>query len=234
VNGGGRGGVGRAASTPSRQPLATTWLTLCLALGALALPRCGATAEGGEPSATPASASAGVPVRNVFDAGYRNIEVLGQNLVLELPDAEGWRRERRERQGWEATHAATGSRLMVRTWHADGRVGRGDCERQMRLWRPDLPFLPPELRIDQHGGTVAEYAADVVAGVDASPLEARGLVSIFGTEGRECLCLIFSTSARGEGASGLVAGRLGTMSRLLERARRVNIQARATRIEPQL
>jgi hypothetical protein len=182
----------------------------------------------------PEPAPDAVPARDAFDAGYRNVEVLGQNLVLELPDAEGWRREGHERQGWEATHARTGSRLVARTWRSDGRVGPGDCERQMRVWRPELPSLSPELRVDQHREAVADYAADVVAGVDARTLEASGLVSIFGSEGRECLCLVFSTSARGVGASATVAGRLGTMSRLLERARRVKVQARATRVEPQL
>jgi hypothetical protein len=203
---------------------------LALSLAALALGGCGAPPVL-RPGPAPATART---APDAFEGGYANIEVLGENLVVVLPDAEGWRREPHTLRGWEATHTASGSRLVARTWRAEGRVDAGECERQMRLWRPDLPALTPELRFDERRGVIADYAVDLVASVDARPSAANGVLTAFGNQGRECLCLVFSTAARGQGASELVATRIGTMSRLFERARRVTVQARATRVEPQL
>jgi hypothetical protein len=233
-------GLREAFGAPRRQARSRLGFPLASGLLAASLAGCGAAPvapdgsrfEPGASTSTLASASASAP--DAFDSGYRNIEVLGENLVVVLPDAERWRREPRAHPGWEATHAATGSRLVARAWRAEGRVNAGECERQMRLWRPALPELAPELRVDEHPGKIADYSVEVVASVDAGAQRANGVVSIFGNEGRDCLCLIFSTAARGEGASDLVAARLGTMSRLLERTRRVSAQARALRVEPQL
>src|SRR5207247_3467373 len=60
------------------------------------------------------------------------------DLRFPLPDARGWRVEDGRDPWLAATHAASSTSLLVRTWRDDGRASRASCEARARLWR-DLP-----------------------------------------------------------------------------------------------
>jgi hypothetical protein len=203
------------------------WLLLGLLGGSLAC----AAAEQQLPAAPHATGPSGAESVSGFDGGLRSVEATGQGLVLRLPDAAAWRHDPRQRATWVATHAATGSSLLARTWRADTIVRADDCERQMRLWRPDLPALSDEERIESRKLSLAGgYAARIISGARAARAPGAAVLGhalLFGSDGRSCVCLAFSTSAEGVGAARAVGERLGLMSRLVfERARRVGLDAR--------
>jgi hypothetical protein len=162
---------------------------------------------------------------------FGSVEATGQGLELDLPDAEAWRRDARDPRSFVAVHAPTRSRLLVRTWRADSIVRPEDCERELRRLRPDLPALTPEERVEERSSSVAGYAAArLMAGVVPSPESAGvldGYALLFGSDGRRCLALIYSTSAQGEAAPRMIGERLGAMTRIsFERARRIGIDQR--------
>jgi hypothetical protein len=188
-----------------------------------------ACAPAAEP-ATPAAARPEPPASG-FDGTPRTIEATGQGLELRLPDASGWRHDPRQRATWVATHAATGSILVARSWRADTIARPEDCEREMRLWRPDLPVLPSEERLESRqlslaGGYVASFTS-AARSTSAPGRQVLGHAQLFGSDGRSCMCLAFSTSAQGAGAARTIGERLALVSRLVfERARRIGIDAR--------
>jgi hypothetical protein len=210
-------------------------LRVCL-VAALSFGIC-ACAPTAEP-ATPAAARP-QPLASGFDGTPRTIEATGQGLELSLPDASGWRHDPRQRATWVATHAATGSILVARTWRAGAISRPEDCEREMRLWRPDLPVLRSEERLESRqmslaGGYVASFTSGARSTVSSHLAVAPGRLvlghaQLFGSDGRSCMCLAFSTSAEGADAARAIGERLALVSRLVfERARRIGIDARLT------
>jgi hypothetical protein len=182
-----------------------------------------------EPTAPAAAHSE--PLASGFEGGLRTIEATGQGLELSLPDAAGWRHDPRQRATWVATHAATGSILLARSWRADEIARPEDCEREMRLWRPDLPVLRSEERLESRQVSLAGgYVASFTTAARATAAPGRpvlGHAQLFGSDGRACVCLAFSTSARGADAARAVGDRLAVVSHLVfERARRIGIDAR--------
>jgi hypothetical protein len=180
--------------------------------------------------ATPAAARP-EPLASGFDGTLRTIEARGQGLELTLPDASGWRHDPRQRATWVATHAATGSVLVARTWRADTISRPEDCEREMRLWRPDLPVLRSEERFESRQLSLAGgYVASFTSGARSTAAPGRlvlGHAQLFASDGRSCMCLAFSTSAEGADAARAIGERLALVSRLVfERARRIGIDAR--------
>jgi hypothetical protein len=176
----------------------------------------------------PPSAPAVVePAAARLDGDFGLVEAAGQGVLLPLPDADAWRRDPRETRTWVARHPATQSRLIVRTFRADG-VARGeDCERQMRLWRPDLPVLPPEARAETRRLRLdGDLAGELLTAADGPAHAVTGHALLFASDGRQCLCLVFSTSAEGDGAASTVGARLASVARVsFERARRIPIEA---------
>lgn len=177
------------------------------------------------------------PRASGLDTGFRSVEARGQGLELLLPDADGWRHVPRDTRNWVATHAATRSRLLARSWRAESIVHAADCERQLRELRPDLPKLEPEQRIEQRRVVVArDFSAELTTGA-AGPEAAAGTFTghglLFGSDGRQCLALVFTTSAEGDAAARRVGERLGIVSRtLFERVRRLDIPARVIAPRP--
>lgn len=169
---------------------------------------------------------------NALQAGFRSIEATGQGLELDLPDADNWRRDARDARSFVAVHAATRSRLLVRGWSADAVVRAADCERQLRQLRPDLPTLAPEQRVEDRPVRVAgDHTAWLMVGVAPSPGSAASLEGhalLFGSDGRHCLALVYSTSADGAAAAPQIIGeRLGSITRgTFERVRRLAIEGR--------
>lgn len=170
-------------------------------------------------------------VASGLDTRFRPVEAAGQGIEIDLPDADGWRRDARERRSFVAVHPATGSRLMVRAWSAGAVVRPDGCERELRQLVPDLPRLAPAERVEERALRVAgDHAAQLVAGVVPSP-EAPGALAghalLFGSAGRRCLALIYSTAARGGAAPRVIGERLGSMIRVsFERARRLGVEER--------
>jgi hypothetical protein len=163
-----------------------------------------------------------------FESGFRDVEAVGQGVVLPLPDAGGWRHDGRERQSWVATHAGTRSRLLARVWSATEVVRPGDCERALRVFRPDLPHHAPELQIEARRLIVAgDFSAELRTGLDrAGPGPLDGHALLFASDGRTCLCLAYSTLASERDAARLLAERLALMTRAFERVRRLDIEHR--------
>lgn len=164
-----------------------------------------------------------------LERDFRLVEVLGQGIRLPLPDAEGWRRDPGETKTWVGNHTATDSRLIVRTFRADGVARAQDCERQMRLWRRDLPLLAPEQRTETRrvrldGGFAGELVTGVAPHTEHGGISGHAL--LLASDGRQCLCLAFSTSASGADAASIVGARLGSItSGSFERAQRIGVEA---------
>jgi len=132
------------------------------------------------------------------------------NLVLPLPDVTGWRIDDRKEHWLAATHAATASTLLLRTWHADEVVRRSACEEQARLWRK-LPeragsrlLEARPLPLPAEHDTIVEVR--LRPGTKAVPAE--GFVLAFGGWARRCFAFVFVTRASNEDA---VAERLATI-----------------------
>jgi hypothetical protein len=166
---------------------------------------------------------------------FGSVEATGQGLELDLPDTPGWRHDARDERSFVAVHAATRSRLIVKAWNADSIARPDDCEQQLRQLRPELPVLAPEQRIEERSLRVAgDHTARLMAGVVPSPGPRRdggavlfGHALLFGSDGRHCLALIYSTSAQGGAAPRSVGERLGAMTRVtFERVRRLGIDQR--------
>jgi hypothetical protein len=114
-----------------------------------------------------------------------------------------------------ARHAATRSELVARTWRAARLVNKDDCERQARLWRPEIPDVPPDSvletrRIDAPPGFTTELR------VGAAPLaltrEIRGYALAFGTMVGRCYALVYTTIDGGAGAEASVGRRLAVVA----------------------
>jgi hypothetical protein len=183
----------------------------------------------------PAGADAAqTPPASGFAEGLRTIAAKGQGLAFPLPDAAGWRLDKREKHSWVALHRRSSSQLVIRAWHFDGIPGADDCERQARLWRSDLPQLEPSEVVAKNERLLAgAYRGRVTVGVHAAPSSTPerlvGSVLGFGSDARDCLMLAFSTSAAGPGARQVIAERLATISgTVFERARRLQIEERVS------
>lgn len=135
------------------------------------------------------------------------------DLLLPLPDARGFRVEDGQGPWLVATHAASSTSLLVRTWREDGRASRAACEARARLWR-DLPRLDPSLtiverRVDVPEGFDTVLQIGVVEAAPGAPIE--GVALAFGGSGRRCFAFVAETRAQGASAERLVAERLAAV-----------------------
>jgi len=181
------------------------------------------------PAAEPVRAPAASESASGFEGPAHAVEVTGQNLELTLPDSAGWRHDGRQKHSWLARHAATGSSLLVRSWRAEKSARPEDCERELRLWRPELPSLSQEERFESRQLSLdGGYTAQASSGARAVPQGVvSGFAQLFGSDGRSCIGLIFSTAAQGDAAARAVGERLALVSRLVfERARHIGIETR--------
>jgi hypothetical protein len=134
-------------------------------------------------------------------------------LQLPLPDGRGWRIDDHTGPWLSATHAATESALVVRSWTEDGRVTRERCEERARLWRtfPD-PARAEEVKarsIDAPAGFDTFVSIGVLAGKPDQPI--AGFALAFGGHAHRCFAWAYTTFARGPGAGLLLGERLATM-----------------------
>ncbi|XXX74244.1 hypothetical protein WMF30_42030 [Sorangium sp. So ce134] len=135
------------------------------------------------------------------------------DLRLPLPDARGFRVEDGEGPWLVATHAASSTSLLVRTWREDGRASREACEARARLWRdlprPDRSLTAMERRIDVPEGFDTVVAIGVADAPPGAPID--GFAVAFGGSGRRCFAFVAQTRAAGPSAERLVAERLAAV-----------------------
>src|SRR5262249_54179224 len=134
-------------------------------------------------------------------------------LTLPLPDGRAWRIDDHTGPWLSATHRASESALVVRSWTEDGRVTRERCEERARLWRafPD-PARAGEVKtrpIDAPAGFDTLVSVGVLTGKPEDPVS--GFALAFGGHGHRCFAWAYTTAARGPGAALLLGERLATM-----------------------
>lgn len=179
------------------------------------------------------------PQLTIADAAWKTVLLSQFGLWLPLPEAASWRRLETD-SWWAAKHGPTGSVLEVKRWNQRELVDTADCERQARLWRPDLEQLQrQETIVEDTTAEVAGYRARVIVlsrgsrGNAAALDNTLGAVLVFGANVRSCLSLRFRTRALGKGSPEIVAARMALVSEaLLPKVRLREIDARVSSPHP--
>jgi hypothetical protein len=162
----------------------------------------------------PAPAVASVPVATPLSAAsWGAFSSARFELRLPLPDGHAWRIDDHGGPWLSATHAASESALVARSWTEDGHANRRRCEEQARLWRtmPD-PGRAEEVEarsIDAPAGFDTFVSIGVAPGTPDQPV--RGFAVAFGGHGHRCFAWAYTTTARGPGAGPVLGERLATM-----------------------
>ncbi len=135
-------------------------------------------------------------------------------LLLPLPDGRSWKIDDHSGPWLTATHPASGSTLLARTWIEDGgKVDRHRCEEKARLWKK----LPDHTRAEMiEEKTIASPPGfDTFVEVGVVPDKKGGAIEAFavafGGYRHRCFAYVLTTGARGEGAEKVVGERLATM-----------------------
>jgi hypothetical protein len=187
------------------------WLAAVLVI---ALAACGPPLAAPPPPAPPASAVAPAPAPAPLGGlAWGTFHSERFELLLPLPDGRAWRIDDHNGPWLSATHPASESALLVRSWTEDGRVTRQRCEERARLWHtfPD-PSRAAEVKarsVDAPGGFDTFVSIGVVTGKPEEPI--AGFALAFGGRGHRCFAWAYSTLARGPGAAELLGERLATM-----------------------
>ena len=137
------------------------------------------------------------------------------SLEVPIPEAGGWQVDDRSTPWLVLRHPPTSSVLEPRTWRAPRLVERRECERQARLWRPDIPAAEPESVVERRPlAAPADHATEIVVGVGPAPQAGglRGYALAFGATVHRCYALVYTTHARGTGAETAIARRLGLVA----------------------
>jgi len=134
-------------------------------------------------------------------------------VELPLPDGRAWRIDDHGGSWLSATHAASESALVVRSWTEDGRATRERCEERARLWRtfPD-PARAEQVEarsIDAPAGFDTFVSIGILPGKPDEPVS--GFALAFGGHGHRCFAWAYVTRAAGPGAAVLLGERLSTM-----------------------
>lgn len=146
------------------------------------------------------------------DAGWVAVQARSMAVSLLLPDAKHWSAAPRD-SWWRVAHETTNSVLELKRWRAGGLVRPRDCEAQAVLWRPELRRADEPL-VDQRR-LVTESELELAVWVHvAQNLDGStsGHVRGYGASLRECVTVVFTTTASGHNAPALVAQRLQLIS----------------------
>jgi hypothetical protein len=188
-------------------------LTIALhaAVAALLATACGAPPPAAPPAPLPAPAAA--PIVPFGPGAWGTFASTRFELQLPLPDGHAWRLDDHKTPWLSATHPASGSSLVARTWTEDGRVDRHRCEDRARLWRtlpdPSKADAVKDRSIDAPAGFDTFVSVGIVPGKPDQPVS--GFALAFGGHAHRCFAWIFTTTATGAEAAALVGERLGTM-----------------------
>ena len=194
--------------------MAAASLALTVGCGAGTAPPPGPSAP--TPSAATPTATAAPPEPDsaLPDRDWGVVESDRFLLNVSLPDRGGWITDDRSGPWFRARHPASRSEILLRTWRAGRAVTHEQCERQARLWRPDLPTFPSEAvldtrRLDAPNGYVSELTVGAGLSEDG---QLEGFALLVGTALRRCLVFVFSTRAAGAHAEQQLGARLSLMS----------------------
>ncbi|WP_437686734.1 hypothetical protein [Sorangium sp. So ce176] len=201
------------APGPARRPATPPVWTAAALLALLALMPACAAAPAAPPPPPPRAAPPPPPPSTLGDGELGEHRSERFDLRLPLPDARGFRVEDGEGPWLVATHAASSTSLLVRTWREDGRASRAACEARARLWRdlprPDRSLTAVERRIDVPEGFDTVVEIGVADAPPGAPIE--GFAVAFGGYGRRCFAFIAETRAAGPSAERIVAERLAAV-----------------------
>ena len=148
-------------------------------------------------------------------------------MRLPLPDGRAWRIDDHTGPWLSATHAGSGSALLVRAWREDGRPDRRRCEEKARLWRA-LPEPGRAEAVERHPvrAPLKRATASAPPGPDATDFDTFVEVGVipgkagapvgafaiaFGGALHRCFAYVFTTAAAGPGAEQIVGERLAIM-----------------------
>lgn len=130
-------------------------------------------------------------------------------VAIPLPERRSWRVDDSTTPWLVARQPASSSELLARTWTAQRLVRPAECERQARLWRPDLPAPSDDTTVDARTIAVpADYQTQLVVAVQPHAGGIDGFALAFGATVGRCYALVYSTSAKGPGAETAVGRRL--------------------------
>jgi hypothetical protein len=138
-------------------------------------------------------------------------------LTLGLPDGSAWKIDDHKTPWLRATHDATRSALLVRSWSESENVTRKACYARAREWESALPDLEAQPLIGDDLRTVLGYrdAARVAVGVlvrgGAEPATGGFVVAVVG-EVHRCVLVAYQTEANGASAQDDVAERLAIVA----------------------
>lgn len=148
---------------------------------------------------------------------------------MRVPGPANWQSQDTER--WlTLSHAKSESTLALRTWRAARLVRIEECEKQARLWRPELPEIVADNVVDERSlSGPPGYAVRMTVLVRRLEGESsiEGWALAFGAGIGKCYAALFSTRAEGAGAEAAIAERLVIASdRILPSVQEQGVDAR--------
>lgn len=168
-----------------------------------------------EPAA-PAPSAAPVRTDAELDArGWGDVPSLRFSLVVRLPERRAWTVDDQTSHWLLLRHPPSQSELRLRAWRAARLVHPDDCERQARLWRPQIPTSSASTTLDRRKlAKPTGYTTRAIAGV--RPLghtgTLEGFVLAFGATIGHCFAFVYTTHASGPGAETAIGDRLALMT----------------------
>jgi len=137
-------------------------------------------------------------------------------VSLDLPDGASWKIDDHRSPWMRATHEATRSTLLLRSWSEDQNVTRQACYARAREWEPSLPDLEMSPLIDDSmrklmGDKDARVAVGVAPPAAPGAMTGGFVLTVVGSV-RRCLVVAFQTQAGGPSAGDEVAGRLALVA----------------------
>jgi hypothetical protein len=183
-------------------------------LAALALAGCAEAAPPPLPPAPVATAPAAPAPPPSFAGAWGTYHSERFSLLVPLPDGRAWRIDDHGGPWLSATHAASASSLLVRSWAEDGRASRPQCEERARLWRKLPERADAEVMQDRSVNAPDGFDTRVQVGLQpgkkpGDPISAFAVA--FGSHVHRCFAWAYTTTAAGPGADAAVAERLAAM-----------------------
>ncbi len=164
---------------------------------ALALIACGPSLPANDGARPQPTASVAIPPSTSAPFGasgakrFARVTFRRFQLDVELPDPDGWHPVRGKSRFVELSHAASGSRLILRTWFDHDNMDRARCEEGARLYR-DLPNGHVTLR--EPAASPEGFDTEVTVGAVPGP-PAQSYLNAFGARARRCFAFSFVTDA---------------------------------------
>jgi hypothetical protein len=168
------------------------------------------------------------------DEGWGDVTSTRQSLTLILPKRGEWDVVDEAREPWLVlSHRGTGSELRARTWLAPRLVTAADCEKQARLWRPQIPEVVEDAVVRRELRAPEGYSGQVVVGVLPAGDALEGYAVAFGASVGRCYAAIFTTRTSGPGSDHTLGKRLALVTDgVIERVRARSIEDRVDAVRP--